>query len=66
MHIFLILLRLKEKGADILVTVNVPCYEGEYDEGEDGGESEVVREGRGVRDRVLETLRVVEWGVFDG
>jgi hypothetical protein len=65
-YIHLLLLRLKEQGTDVMVTVNVPHYKGEYEVAEDGKETALMKEGKEVRDEVLRTLRVVEWGVFDG
>jgi hypothetical protein len=65
-YIHLLLLRLKEQGTDVMVTVNVPHYTGEYEAVEGGGETELMKDGGKVRDEVLRTLRVVEWGVFDG
>jgi hypothetical protein len=65
-YICLVLLRLEEQGTDVMLTVNVPHYKGEYEEAEQGEETALMREGNEVRDEVLRTLRVVDWGLFDG
>jgi hypothetical protein len=65
-YIHLILLRLKEQGTDLLVNVNIPHYEGEYEKAGEGQETRLMRESQAVKEKVLETLRVVEWGLFDG
>lgn len=64
------LLRLEEQKTDVVVCVNIPHTSGEYDpedidleEGKLGG---LVEEGVRVRDRVVETFEVVEWGLFGG
>lgn len=50
-----------------MITINIPHYKGEYEEaGEKSGETRLMRESKGVREKVLETFGVVEWGLFDG
>jgi hypothetical protein len=66
-YIHLLLLRLKEQGTDVLVNINIPHYAGEYEKAaEEGQETRLMRESVAVKEKVLETLRVVEWGLFDG
>jgi hypothetical protein len=65
-YIHLILLRLKEQGTDVLVNVNIPHYEGEYEKADEGQETRLMRESQAVKEKVLESLWVVEWGLFDG
>jgi len=65
-YIHLLLLRLKEQGTDIMVTINIPHYKGEYEAAKEGEETRLMRESWAVRERVLGSLRVVEWGLFDG
>jgi hypothetical protein len=65
-YIHLLLLRLEEQGTDVLVSVNIPHYKGEYEEAGQGEETRLMRESKAVRQRVLETFEVVEWGLFDG
>lgn len=49
-----------------MVTVNVPHYAGEYEKAPEGEETRLMRDSLVVRDRVLRSLRIVEWGLFDG
>ncbi|KAH7085633.1 hypothetical protein BKA63DRAFT_560271 [Paraphoma chrysanthemicola] len=65
-YIHLLLLRLKEQGTDIMVTVNIPHYKGEYEEAKKGKETALMKDSGAIREKVLETLKVVEWGLFDG
>lgn len=67
-YIHLLLLRLKEQGTDVMITINIPHYKGEYEAAKEGdaGLTRLMRESRAVREKVLETFRVEEWGVFDG
>jgi hypothetical protein len=66
-YIHMLLLRLKEQGTDIMITINIPHYAGEYEKAaKEGEETRLMRESKVVREKVLETFRVVEWGLFDG
>jgi hypothetical protein len=65
-YIHLLLLRLKEQSTDIMITVNIPHYKGEYEEAKQGEETRLMKDSWVVREKVLETLKVVEWGLFDG
>jgi hypothetical protein len=66
-YIHLLLLRLKEQGTDILVNVNIPHYADEYEKAEkEGEETGLMKDSKVVREKVLETFKVVEWGLFDG
>ncbi|KAF2031861.1 Mog1p/PsbP-like protein [Setomelanomma holmii] len=65
-YIHLLLLRLKEQGTDVMVTVNVPHYKGEYEEAAEGQETQLMKDGGLVMEGVLQTFKVVEWGLFDG
>ncbi|KAH7394155.1 hypothetical protein DE146DRAFT_617170 [Phaeosphaeria sp. MPI-PUGE-AT-0046c] len=65
-YIHLLLLRLKEQDTDIMVTINIPHYTGEYEKAEAGQETRLMRDSKAVRDKMLETFKVVEWGLFDG
>ncbi|EDU45890.1 Mog1 domain containing protein [Pyrenophora tritici-repentis] len=65
--IHLLLLRLKEQETDILITINVPHYPGEYEKPAMGQqETELMRSSKLVREKVLETFEVKEWGLFEG
>lgn len=66
MYIHLLLLRLKEHGTDIMVTVNIPHYEGEYEGAKEGEDTRLMKDSWAVREKVLETLRVVDWSLFEG
>ncbi|PVI07724.1 Mog1p/PsbP-like protein [Periconia macrospinosa] len=70
--IHLLLLRLKDHGTDILITINAPHYPGEYEkppsqEG-DGGETttKLMKDADELRERVLASFDVREWGLFQG
>ncbi|KAF2170572.1 hypothetical protein M409DRAFT_19390 [Zasmidium cellare ATCC 36951] len=68
--ILLLVVRLEGKGTDLVVAVNVPHVEGEggYVRGsvdlEGAKMGRLLEEGEGVRERVRESLRVVDWGLF--
>jgi hypothetical protein len=63
--IHLILLRLKEQGTDILVTINAPHYAGEYEKPAAEGEAtQLMKDGEKIRERVLESFDVKDWGLF--
>lgn len=62
----LLLLRLKEQGTDIMVTINIPHYAGEYEKAEAGQETKLMKDSKAVREKMLETFKVIEWGLFDG
>jgi hypothetical protein len=65
-YIHLLLLRLKEHGTDIMVTINIPHYAGEYEKAGPGEETRLMKDSWPMREKVLESLRVVEWGLFEG
>ncbi|KAF1973547.1 Mog1p/PsbP-like protein [Bimuria novae-zelandiae CBS 107.79] len=64
--ILLLLLRLKEQGTDIMVTINIPHYPGEYEKAGAGEKTALMREGDEVAKKVLETFEVRDWGLFQG
>ncbi|KAL5121112.1 hypothetical protein ACEQ8H_000963 [Pleosporales sp. CAS-2024a] len=66
-YIHMLLLRLKEQGTDIMVTINIPHYKGEYEnEAQEGGaETKLIKDSKVVREKVLETFKVEDWGLFD-
>ncbi|CBX98377.1 predicted protein [Plenodomus lingam JN3] len=50
-----------------MVTINIPHYAGEYEKPErEGAETALMRESRVVRERVLESFEIREWGLFEG
>ena len=65
-YIHLLLLRLKEKGTDLMVTVNVPHYKGEYEAVKEGEKTALMKDGDEAAEKVLETFDIKEWGLFDG
>jgi hypothetical protein len=65
-YIHLLLLRLKEQGTDIMITINIPHYAGKYDKAAEGEETRLMMESKVVKEKVLESFKVVEWGLFDG
>ncbi|USP73097.1 hypothetical protein yc1106_00371 [Curvularia clavata] len=63
----LLVIRLKEQGTDILVSINSPHYPGEYvPAAAPGEETQLIREAKGMKDKVLESFEIKEWGLFDG
>lgn len=64
----LMLVRLKEQGTDLMISINVPHYKGEYEEAKegDGGVTKLMEESEGWRERILGSFVVREWGLFDG
>lgn len=65
--IHLILLRIKQHTTDIVMTVNVPHYHGEYEPAVTQEEkTELMKEGDRVAQRILETFEVKDWGLFHG
>jgi hypothetical protein len=65
-YIHLLLLRLKEQSTDIMITINIPHYKDEYEKAEEGQETRLMKDSKLVREKMLETFKVVEWGLFDG
>ncbi|KAI4959321.1 hypothetical protein J4E86_003043 [Alternaria arbusti] len=66
-YIHLLLLRLKEQGTDVMVSVNIPHYAGEYTPAEQqGGETQLMKDSKAVKEQVLESFQVKEWGLFEG
>ncbi|CAN9091601.1 unnamed protein product [Alternaria sp. RS040] len=66
-YIHLILLRLKEQGTDIMISINIPHYPGEFTPAEQqGDETPLMKDSKAVRERVLESFQVEEWGLFEG
>ena len=57
--IVLLLVRLVEQKTDILVSVNVPHVAGEYEAGEVD-----LEKGVQIREKVMESLEVRDWGMF--
>jgi hypothetical protein len=50
-----------------MVSINVPHYAGEYEKAEqEGGETKLMKDGKVLREKVLESFEVKEWGLFEG
>jgi hypothetical protein len=67
-YIHLILLRLKEQQTDIMVTVNIPHYAGEYEKPKEG-ESDatpLMKGSEAIKSRILESFNIKDWGLFEG
>jgi hypothetical protein len=66
-YIHLLLLRLKEQKTDVMISINIPHYPGEYQKAQsEGGETRLMRESAAVREGVLQSFEVKEWGLFEG
>ena len=68
MGVLLTLVRLKEQGTDLVVAINVPHIKGSYDETgfdfEAGKMGDLMDEALRMRDEVLRTIEVKDWGLF--
>lgn len=60
------LLRLKEQGTDLMVSVNIPHYPGEYEKSKEGEFTQLMKDSEKVKDRILETFSIEDWGLFEG
>lgn len=67
-YIHLMLLRLKEQETDLMVSVNIPHYTGEYEKPKEGeGElTQLMKDSEKIRERICETFEVKDWGLFEG
>ncbi|KAF2641537.1 Mog1p/PsbP-like protein [Massarina eburnea CBS 473.64] len=65
--IHLILLRLKDQGTDIMITINSPHYPGEYEKPAQEGElTQLMTDAEVVKERILQTFEISDWGLFQG
>ncbi|XP_014551271.1 hypothetical protein COCVIDRAFT_113349 [Bipolaris victoriae FI3] len=63
----LILVRLKDQGTDIMITINSPHYPGEYTPAASpSSETQLMTEAKGIKEKVLESFAIKEWGLFEG
>lgn len=66
----LALIRLEDAKTDLLVTVNVPHVQGEYDAAavdfHTGAVGPLLEEAGKWQDKILGTLEVCDWGLFAG
>lgn len=62
------LLRLKEQGTDLMISVNIPHYPGEYEMPEEGmgHVTQLMKDSEKVKSRILETFEIKDWGLFEG
>lgn len=64
----MVLVRLEAQKTDVVVTVNVPHLKGQYEEGavklEEGRYGLLLEAGQVVKDRVLGSFEVRDWGLF--
>jgi hypothetical protein len=50
-----------------MISVNIPHYPGEYTPAEQQGvETQLMKDSKAVKDKVLESFQVKEWGLFEG
>lgn len=50
-----------------MVTINIPHYVGEYVKAEEGvQQTQLMKDSAVVKEKVLETFDVKEWGLFEG
>lgn len=60
------LLRLKEQETDLMISVNIPHYSGEYEKPKEGDVTQLMKDSEKVKDRILETFEIKDWGLFEG
>lgn len=65
-YIHLMLLRLKEQETDLMISVNIPHYPGEYKKPKEGEATPLMKDSEKVKDRILETFDIKDWGLFEG
>lgn len=67
-YIQLLLVRLKEQGTDLMISINVPHYAGEYEKAGEGddGVTPLMRQSEAVKEKILESFEIKEWGLFEG
>ncbi|KAF1844030.1 Mog1p/PsbP-like protein [Cucurbitaria berberidis CBS 394.84] len=66
-YIHLLLLRLKEQATDLMITINIPHYAGEYQKAaEEGGQTQLMKDSAALKEKVLESFEIKEWGLFEG
>ena len=62
------LIRLEKQKTDLVICINVPHVTDEYDKDvidfEKGNLGGLVEKAVRYRDKVLETLRITDWGLF--
>jgi hypothetical protein len=50
-----------------MISINIPHYPGEYEKpAQEDGETVLMKESVAVRERVLGSFEVREWGLFEG
>jgi hypothetical protein len=66
--IHLLLLRLAAQETDLLITINVPHYAGEYVKAGEGenGITQLMRDGEVVKNKLVESFDVKDFGLFQG
>ncbi|KAF2175550.1 Mog1p/PsbP-like protein [Zopfia rhizophila CBS 207.26] len=63
----LLLLRLEKETTDIVITINVPHYAGEYAKNEaDGAVTGLMKDAEVVKERILASFDIKYWGLFNG
>jgi hypothetical protein len=66
--ILLVLVRLVEKETDIVISINVPHIHDQYSKEDvnlkEQKEGQQLTEARAVRDKILETFAIKDWGLF--
>ena len=66
-YIHLLLLRLKDQGTDILVSINIPHYVGEYEKpSEEGQQTKLMKDSAVARQKVLDSFNIKDWNLFQG
>jgi hypothetical protein len=66
--IHLLLLRLAAQETDLLITINVPHYAGEYVKAGEGenGITQLMRDGEVMKNKLVESFDVKDFGLFQG
>ena len=66
--VIMIIVRLAQQNTDILITINVPHVKGEYDPREinleDGRTGAMINDAQKIRDQIIATFQIKDWGLF--
>ena len=60
------LLRLKEQETDLMISVNIPHYPGEYENPKEREATQLMKDSEKVKDRILESFDIKDWSIFEG
>ena len=66
--VIMILIRLAQESTDLMITINIPHVQGQYEPHEismeDGRTGGLINEGQKIRDQVISSFQIKDWGLF--